>query len=62
MIKKDRIAIVVSLLIVLLSCFTLSQRGLQVHFPDIFVILIVFSYWSYRFIKNDLSFIRFKDE
>lgn len=45
--KKDRIALVASILITLIS------GG--------FLLIPVLIYWGYRFIQNDISFLKVKD-
>ena len=56
--KKDRIAVVISIvyffILILVSLDHLGD-GVIVSFPLLF-------YWGYRFIKNDISFIKMKDE
>jgi len=54
--KKDRIAIVIS---VFLPLFTGSINTDDFFIPPLIAISI---YWSYRFIKNDISFLKVKDE
>lgn len=56
--KKDRIAVVVSVI----YFFILILAFLK-HFAEgmLFCLPLVF-YWSYRFIKNDISFLKVKDE
>lgn len=58
--KKDRIAVVLSipyLLFVLLVVFNGGRpdTGLVIALPLI-------AYWGYRFIKNDISFLKVRDD
>lgn len=56
--KKDRIAVVVSILLTPIGIIWFKDAeaaGLIILAP-----LII--YWSYRFIKNDISFLKMKDE
>lgn len=62
--KKDRIAIVVSILYLLFPLLVLMVFG-----SDGPIMAVIFSspllvYWGYRFIKNDISFLKIgkKDE
>ena len=57
--KKDRIAVVVSIFYFFFVClFSLLEGELS---GAIFLTPLI-GYWSYRFIKNDISFLRVKDE
>lgn len=57
--KKDRIAVVVSVVyifgLVLPTAFNSSVR-------TILYFLLLVCYWGYRFIKNDISFLKMKDD
>lgn len=53
--KKDRIAVVISILVLFFSAL---DKGDALIVVAPFVLL----YWSYRFIKNDISFLKVKDE
>lgn len=59
MIKKDRIAIVVSAVYALFPLFLLliGEIGMFVSY-----LAPIFIYWGYRFIKNDISFIKQEPE
>lgn len=57
MTKKDRIAIVVSVIYSLLPIFAMLD-GEEEAFFFLFPVLI---YWGYRFIQGDISFIGNKD-
>lgn len=57
---KDRVAVVVSLGAVLIMLLYLGDR-LSVY-VNIWLGLGLFVYWGYRFIKNDISFLRIKDK
>lgn len=58
MTKKDRIAIVVSVIYSLFPIFVMID-GEEGAF---FFLLPVFIYWGYRFIQGDVSFIGKKDD
>ena len=57
MTKKDRIAISISILLLLLTAFWSASLGKPAP-----VVILGFTplvlYWGYRFIKNDISFMR----
>ena len=55
MTKKDRIAISISFIFLFLSII-----GLLAGEPETFLIFVspIILYWAYRFIKNDISFLR----
>lgn len=54
MTKKDRIAIVVTVLYSLLPISAIASGAGEALFVLVIPILL---YWGYRFIKNDISFI-----
>lgn len=58
MTKKDRIAIVVTVLYSLLPIAAIAQGDGEALFVLVIPILL---YWGYRFIKNDISFIGSND-
>jgi|APSaa5957512576_1039674.scaffolds.fasta_scaffold233811_1 uncharacterized membrane protein len=57
MTKKDRIAISISILLLLITAFGSAETGKLGP-----VVLLGFTplvlYWAYRFIKNDISFLQ----
>lgn len=53
--KKDRIAIVLTIALQLIA-LTISQD------MTILIFGIIFMYWAYRFIKNDISFLNIKEK
>ena len=56
--KKDRIALVISFFYTLLSFSLATNRGYSDwHITLIILLVPVMIYWSYRFIKNDISFL-----
>lgn len=57
--KKDRIAVVLStiLLLVLFYCFIFADREAALLW-----LLILSAYWGYRFIKNDISFVKMEEK
>lgn len=59
MTKKDRIAVVVSIFYFFFVClFSLLEGELS---GAMFLTPLI-CYWSYRFIKNDISFLKMKDD
>lgn len=52
--KKDRIALVCSLLLLILGIN--ETEGLAA------VLFLITCYWGYRFVKNDISFLHIKNE
>ena len=56
--KKDRIAVVVSIS----YFFILIPAFLKHPAEGMFFCLPLVFYWSYRFIKNDISLLKMKDE
>ena len=64
--RKDRIAVVVSITyfsVALLIAFKLTGFDvLKALLAQIMFIAPVFLYWGYRFIQNDISFLKVKDE
>ncbi len=59
MVRKDRIAVVVSFVYSLLPVAMLFEGELGAF---IIFLLPVILYWGYRFIKGDISFIRMQDD
>jgi len=60
--KKDRIAVVIStpvLLFVLLCLIQGNRADIQ---AAAFGLLLLVCYWGYRFIQNDISFLKVKDD
>lgn len=59
--KKDRIALVVSVLVLGIALLIMLQGngGLEL---GTFILFILFTYWGYRFIKNDISFLQIKEK
>lgn len=56
--KKDRIALVITILGIFISLIFIADG-----FPISFLIwLITLVYWGYRFIKNDISFLNIKEK
>jgi hypothetical protein len=64
--KKDRIAVVVSITyfsVALLIAFKLTGFDvLKALLSQVMFAAPIFLYWSYRFIQNDISFFKVKDE
>lgn len=56
--KKDRINIVVSTFILLLALAVIITGYPIASIPLLFILLV---YWGYRFIKNDISFLKIKN-
>lgn len=61
MTKKDRIAIVVSIFATIFGFISINTNTTQFILGWAILICILI-YWSYRFIKNDISFIKMRDE
>lgn len=57
--RKDRIAIVVSVVYIFGLVFPTAFNSIELA---IVYFLIPVFYWGYRFIKNDISFLEVKDE
>ena len=56
--KKDRIALVISFFYTLLSFSSTISSGYSDWYITLIILLVpVMIYWSYRFIKNDISFL-----
>ncbi len=64
--KKDRIAVVMSITyfsVALLIAFKLTGFDvLKALLSQVMFAAPIFLYWSYRFIQNDISFLKVKDE
>jgi hypothetical protein len=64
--RKDRIAVVMSvmytLFCVLVGASTNPEKSGAMLFIFISFMMPLFLYWGYRFIKNDISFLRSKEE
>jgi len=60
--RKDRIAVVITIFWLLFGSVTISNAGTEIHPPHFFIVLGVLCYWSYRFIKDDISFIKTEDK
>ena len=64
--KKDRIAVVVSVVYFLFSLAFASKNANPI--PTMFLGFIIIAeipliiYWGYRFIQNDISFLKVKDD
>ena len=57
--KKDRIAVVVTTLALFFGGIAaLGDEGITILWVSIFTVV----YWANRFIKNDISFLKVKDE
>ena len=59
--KKDRIAIVVSVVLGLLGTLLLNGGGIVGVPLGVLILILIPAYWAYRFIKNDISFIKIKE-
>lgn len=56
--KKDRIAVIVSLIYLIFIGYLLTELS----GTDVILFAIpILVYWGYRFIKNDISFIKIKE-
>ena len=56
MTKKDRIAVSISFIILIIGILDYDGAGPALCFPALIL------YWLFRFIKNDISFIKSKDK
>lgn len=56
--KKDRIAVVLSILTLFIPIALLidGEPG-----PALVMLALLIGYWGYRFIKNDISFLKIKE-
>lgn len=61
MTKKDRIAVVISVVLLLLSALLIVPMGDGAGLGIVFLFAVVI-YWGYRFIKNDISFLKMRDD
>ena len=55
--KKDRIAIVISIVYVFITLCIMASSDVE----SVLLLIIPIGYWGYRFIKNDISFIKIKE-
>ena len=63
--RKDRIAVVVSVVLIPIIALILVPFIFSRIDSAIFQVLLlvgVLIYWAYRFIKNDISFLKMKDD
>ena len=58
MVKKDRIAIVITVIYSLFPILLLLDGSME---EFVIFLLPIFLYWGYRFIKGDISFLKQKD-
>lgn len=56
--KKDRVAIVISILYFLFPLAVLLGGGSDAPINAIVSLSPLIAYWGYRFIKNDISFLK----
>jgi hypothetical protein len=56
--RKDRIAVVVTAIYTLLSSMWLAVA----FAPFVLMLLPAVCYWAYRFIQNDISFLKIKND
>ena len=56
--RKDRIAIVVSIFLLPLGIAWFAEAAAL----GLIILAPLSIYWAYRFIKNDISFLKVKDE
>ena len=63
MTKKDRIAVVISTLVLffVLVCF-IDGKNADFQGGGVLVLFLLVCYWGYRFIQNDISFLKGKDD
>jgi cation transport ATPase len=62
MTKKDRIAVALTVPLIILSVFSLFAAMITSNHTDLAMVLIFLVpavvYWGYRFIKGDISFMK----
>jgi hypothetical protein len=59
--KKDRIAVVLSIPLLFIGALLLTSKGSE-QLVGFMVSVPLFCYWGYRFIKNDISFLKIEDD
>lgn len=57
--RKDRVAVVLSIMYIIILLITVGAEGIEA--VGVFGIPL-FIYWAYRFIKNDISFLKVKEK
>lgn len=57
MTKKDRVALVISVVYLFFPLLLLADRGVRNLPPALLFTIPIVIYWGYRFIKNDISFL-----
>ncbi len=60
--KKDRIAVVLSVPVLMLVVLNLFGGGRDGPAIGAFFFIPLLCYWGYRFIQNDISFLKVKDD
>jgi len=60
--KKDRIAIVITTLYIFWPLILIADKGSSNFMPALMFTIPVIAYWGYRFIKNDISFLKNNSE
>lgn len=59
--KKDRIAVVVSIPLLFIGALLLTGNGSE-QLMGLMLSVPLFCYWGYRFIQNDISFLKIEDD
>lgn len=59
--RKDRIAIAISVIYFLVTLVIITNGDDNTSRAFIVFSLTIVLYWAYRFIKNDISFLKVKD-
>jgi len=59
--KKDRIAVVLSVPLLFMGALLLTGNGSE-QLIGLMVSVPLFCYWGFRFIQNDISFIKIRND
>lgn len=59
--RKDRIAVVLSVVYLLLPITALTLGNSSDRFGGMLSFIPLVAYWGWRFIRNDISFLRIKE-
>ena len=60
--KKDRIAVIVTTLYMFWPLILIAANGSRNLMPALLFTIPVIAYWGYRFVKNDISFLKNNSE
>ena len=62
MTKKDRIALVISVLALFPGTTILGMLGFKFSMSLTIVVALLMAYWGFRFVQDDISFINVDDD